>query len=199
MNAQDTLVKPITVQITIFQYPTQYIMKLTLILSIGLLLSFTNNVTVETYDWSVYEKADKNVNDAMNKVVEGHLIINDNLDLDIKSLPKKTKSQLAILNDAAYLEWLVAEEKLGKTEAAKYWEKNDYKGKLECYGQYDLNYQAYNLTKYDAIKSCEEPTRTACHLTSLQEQANIQLSFQSCMQDKYGDSVSPLKPLPTIK
>ena len=77
-------------------------MKFSLLLLVTLFLSSNTKDTVDNYDWSMYEMAAKQVNESISKIVDAHLIINDNLNLQVHLLPQTTKSQLAIIQDAAY-------------------------------------------------------------------------------------------------
>ena len=180
-------------------------MKFSLLLLVTLFLSSNTKDTVDTYDWSMYEMAAKQVNESISKIVDAHLLIKDDLNLKIDLLPQRTKSQLVILHDAAYLEWLVAEDNLGEKEAAKYWEQYNLSEnpsrRLMCYEQLEKSSIAYVRKMYNSISECEKSTRTACHLDAIQKQVEFQFNFHACIEDKYGGRYSPIKPnnIPKIK
>jgi len=177
-------------------------MKFSILLAIFFALSaFTTGDTVDTYDWKAYETALKKVHTAIAKVVEANVILHDNYDVDFDALPKRTKSQLAILQDAAYISWLMAEEDLGKTEAAKYWEQFKPKedSNLKCFEKSLESLGAIVPKSYANIKTCALGTRTACHLEEIKKMVRSDIAFHKCLKDRYGeDDVFTFTKDPTI-
>jgi len=157
--------------------------------------SFPSGDTVDTYDWTAYESASKKVDEALQKVVEANVILNDNYEVDFDGLPKRTKSQLAILQDAAYLEWLIAEEKLGIDESAKYWKRFDHIEKspgLTCYQPFEEKLLLLLPKTYENIKTCSLETRTACHLAELKKLVQLDIEFYDCIEKKHGNGKQSL-------
>lgn len=161
-------------------------MKISLILSFLLIFHISEKETFETYDWSSYKAKSVAVTEALNRVVEAHIILLDTYAVDFDALPNRTKSQLIILQEAAYLEWLVAEEAMGKEEAAKYWAKGEADLGPECYRLWGNDYKDIMPVVYQNISLCNLPTRSDCHMEDLKKLVALDIKFHQCTTEKYG-------------
>lgn len=164
-------------------------MKVSIILLVAnLFISFDSGPTVDTYDWGPYEKASAYMLESQSKVVQAHVILFDNYDVDFSALPKRTKTQLVTLQQTAFIEWRVAEEALGTDEAAKYWSMGsvDEKSNLTCYDEWEIEYSKLMPIIYNKIKFCNLETKTACHLDGLSMLMDLDKTFNNCLLERHG-------------